>query len=214
MIFFAIKDLCIPEPPSQMTLPGGHTGLRLPAPRQAHSPSQYKSTHHYGRYINNLACKIRLDFQTSAYCPFLILVIMTDFFAQSLQAFQERMRTPWIGSILIASLLWNWQPLLFLVASDTALVTRFTYFESHTGWCSLFVGPVIAGFLFAAAKPWISLVMDWLGAQAIHQSRLHADRLAEDRSSKRLDFRAELLQKKAEIENEIVDHAIERKTKI
>ena len=56
--------------------------------------------------------------------------------------------------------------------------------------------------------------MDWLGAQAIHRSRLHADRLAEDRSSKRLDLRAELLQKKAEIENEIVDHAIERKTKI
>ena len=32
MTFFVIKDLCIPEPPSQMTLPGGHTGLRLPAP--------------------------------------------------------------------------------------------------------------------------------------------------------------------------------------
>jgi hypothetical protein len=30
---------------------------------------------------------------------------MTDFFAQSLQAFQERMRTPGIGSILIAFLL-------------------------------------------------------------------------------------------------------------
>jgi len=139
---------------------------------------------------------------------------MTDFFAQSLQAFQERMRTPWIGSILIAFLLWNWQPLLFLVASDTALLTRFTYFEIHTGWCSLFFGPVIAGFLFAAAKPWISLGMDWLGAWAIHRSRLRADRLAEDRSFKRLDLQAALLKKKAEIENEIVDHAIERKTKI
>ncbi|MDB9839342.1 hypothetical protein OAC57_03470 [Planktomarina temperata] len=139
---------------------------------------------------------------------------MTDFFAQSLQAFQERMRTPWIGSILIAFLLWNWQPLLFLVASDTALLTRFTYFEIHTGWCSLFFGPVIAGFLFAAAKPWISLGMDWLGAWAIHRSRLRADRLAEDRSFKRLDLQAASLKKKAEIENEIVDHAIERKTKI
>ena len=138
---------------------------------------------------------------------------MTDFFAQSLQAFQERMRTPWIGSILIAFLLWNWQPLLFLVASDTALLTRFTYFEIHTGWCSLFFGPVIAGFLFAAAKPWISLGMDWLGAWAIHRSRLRADRLAEDRSFKRLDLQAASLKKKAEIENEIVDHAIERKTK-
>ena len=133
---------------------------------------------------------------------------MTDFFAQSLQAFQERMRTPWIGSILIAFLLWNWQPLLFLFASDTALPARFTYFEIHTDWRSLFAGPVIAtGFLFAAAKPWISLVMDWLGAKAIHRSRLRADRLAEDRSSKRLDLRAESLKKKDEIENEIVDQA-------
>ena len=139
---------------------------------------------------------------------------MTDFFAQSLQAFQERMRTPWIGSILIAFLLWNWQPLLFLFASDTALPARFAYFEIHTDWRSLFAGPVIAGFLFAAAKPWISLGMDWLGAWAIHRSRLRADRLAEDRSFKRLDLQAASLKKKAEIENKIVDHTIERKTKI
>ncbi len=139
---------------------------------------------------------------------------MTDFFAQSLQAFQERMRTPWIGSILIAFLLWNWQPLLFLLASDTALLTRFTYFKIHTGWCSLFFGPIATGFVFAALKPWISLVMDWLGAKAIHQSRLLADRLAEDRSFKRLNLQEASLTKKAEIENKIVDHAIERKTKI
>jgi len=164
---------------------------------------------------------------------------MTDFFAQSLQAFQERMRTPWIGSILIAFLLWNWQPLLFLFASDTALLTRFTYFKIHTGWCSLFFGPIATGLVFAALKPWISLFMDWLGAWAIHRSRLRADRLAEDRRSKRLDIReklaektdeieneieerrskrldlqAESLKKKAEIENEIVNHAIERRKKI
>jgi len=49
---------------------------------------------------------------------------------------------------------------------------------------------------------------------AVHRSRLRADRLAEDRSFKRLDLQAASLKKKAEIENEIVDHAIERKTKI
>ena len=124
------------------------------------------------------------------------------------------MRTPWIGNILIAFLLWNWQPLLFLVASDTALLTRFNYFEIHTDWRSLFAYPIATGFVFAALKPWISLGMDWLGAWAIHRSKLHADRLAEDRSFKRLDLQAASLKKKAEIENEIVDHAIERKTKI
>ena len=91
---------------------------------------------------------------------------------------------------------------------------RFAYFEIHTDWRSLFVGPLIAGFLFAAAKPWISLGMDWLGAWAIHRSRLHADRLAEDRSSKRLDLQAESLQKEDEIENEVIDQAIERRKKL
>jgi hypothetical protein len=139
---------------------------------------------------------------------------MTDFFAQSLQAFQERMRTPWIGSILIAFLLWNWQPLLFLFASDTALPARFAYFEIHTDWRRLFACPIATGFLFAAAKPWISLFMDWLGAWAIHRSRLRADRIAEDRSFKRLNLLAASMKRKAEIENEIVDHAIDRKQKL
>jgi cytochrome c biogenesis protein CcdA len=76
------------------------------------------------------------------------LVLLRIFFAQSLQAFQERMRTPWMGSILIAFLLWNWH-----FARDTALLARFSYFEMHTDWRSLFAGRIISGFVFAAAKP-------------------------------------------------------------
>ena len=56
--------------------------------------------------------------------------------------------------------------------------------------------------------------MDWLGAWAIHRSRLHADRLAEDRRSKRLDLRAELLQKTDGIANEAINQAIGRSQKI
>src|SRR6056300_1860688 len=44
---FLKHSLCITQPPSQHTLPGGNTGLRLPAPRQAHSPSQYTGTYGY-----------------------------------------------------------------------------------------------------------------------------------------------------------------------
>src|SRR5210317_2202442 len=42
-----LEDLCITEPQSQSTLPGGNTGLRLPAPRQAHSPSGYTGIYGY-----------------------------------------------------------------------------------------------------------------------------------------------------------------------
>ena len=139
---------------------------------------------------------------------------MTDFFAQSLQAFQERMRTPWIGSILIAFLLWNWQPLLFLFASDTALPARFAYFDAYTDWRNLFVGLIATGFFFAAAKPWISLLMDKLGAQAIHRSRLHADRLAAYRRSKQLEQQQNLAKEEGQIENEVTDQVIERIKKL
>ena len=139
---------------------------------------------------------------------------MTDFFAQSLQAFQERMRTPWIGSVLIAFFLWNWQPLLFLFASDTALPARFAYFDAYTDWRSLFVGPIATGFFFAAAKPWISLLMDKLGAQAIHRSRLHADRLAAYRRSKQLEQQQNLAKEEGQIENEVTDQIIERIKKL
>jgi hypothetical protein len=36
-------------------LPGGNTGLRLPAPRQAHSPSEYTGTYGYG---SNFFCDV------------------------------------------------------------------------------------------------------------------------------------------------------------
>ena len=42
-----LEDLCITELPSHNTLPGGNTGLRLPAPRQAHSPSGYTGIYGY-----------------------------------------------------------------------------------------------------------------------------------------------------------------------
>jgi len=42
-----LEDLCITEPQSQRTLPGGNTGLRLPATRQAHSPSGYTGIYGY-----------------------------------------------------------------------------------------------------------------------------------------------------------------------
>ena len=47
-----VKDLCIPEPPSQNRLSGGNTGLRQPAPRQSHSLSGYIGISGYG---SNLA---------------------------------------------------------------------------------------------------------------------------------------------------------------
>jgi hypothetical protein len=86
MTFFVIQDLCIIQPPNQVTWPGGNTGLRPPRPAL---PSllwkiyQQSSLQNASRFLN-----FRIE-------PIFDLGFMTDFFAQSLQAFQERMRIHW-----------------------------------------------------------------------------------------------------------------------
>ena len=61
MTFFVIKDLCISEPPSQMTLPGGHTGLRLPAPG--------RRIHHLGILAHMVIAQILQRFHHQTYAP-------------------------------------------------------------------------------------------------------------------------------------------------
>ena len=56
--------------------------------------------------------------------------------------------------------------------------------------------------------------MDKLGAQAIHRSRLHADRLAADRRSKQLEQQQNLAKEEGQIENEVTDQIIERIKKL
>ena len=67
-----VKDLCIPEPPSQNLLSGGDTGLRLPVPRQAHSPSGYIGIYGYGSNFAVMSPQVRCA-RPGRRCPHFVL---------------------------------------------------------------------------------------------------------------------------------------------
>jgi hypothetical protein len=77
---FARKNLCIIQPPNQVTWPAGTTGLRPPRPALTSllwNIYQQSSLHYASRFLN-----FRI-------VPIFDLGFMTNFFAQSLQTYQR-----------------------------------------------------------------------------------------------------------------------------
>lgn len=76
-------------------------------------------------------------------------------------AFSDRIRSHFVGSILLAFCFWNWKPLWYLLFEEATVTERIAFFEaSSTGW-SLYFWPVVTGLVAAMLLPWVK----YLGAE-------------------------------------------------
>lgn len=83
-------------------------------------------------------------------------------------AFSERIRSPFVGSVVIALLLWNWKLVWYLLFADVPVVDKLAFVESQSrdlvlpfvtisNW-SLYGVPFIVGIGAAIAMPWVRYV--------------------------------------------------------
>ena len=79
-----------------------------------------------------------------------------DFLKEAYEAWSQRVKTPLVGSMIIAFFAWNWKPIWYLFASDESAAIRLRFFELNTDAQSLFVGPAIAGTTLALVIPWLA----------------------------------------------------------
>ena len=89
-------------------------------------------------------------------------VHVLDALKETMDAWLARVKSPVLGYIVLAFILVNWKPLWFLVFADYGAYHRIHYFELHTDWLSLYVGPVALGVAAAAISPWAVLFGAWL----------------------------------------------------
>ncbi|NDW53286.1 hypothetical protein [Aliiroseovarius sp. PrR006] len=136
---------------------------------------------------------------------------MTDFLKDVFDAAQSRIRSPFIGSIVIVFLAINWQPLFYLLFADKPVRARFLYFEANTDNWSLYVYPPILGFLVAFAAPWLKLLGAWIASRPVrllrnlqHHEEIEREIHALEQSARLADARAK--QEKAE-ETRIIEAA-------
>lgn len=108
---------------------------------------------------------------------------MTDFFKDVFEAAQQRIRSPFIGSVIFAFIAVNWQALFYLLFADASVADRLEHFNDGTNFRSLYVFPVCAGVAFALAMPWLRFAGAWI---AVKPSSLLADLQGNEASRRRV----------------------------
>lgn len=96
-----------------------------------------------------------------------------DFLKEAYDAYSQRIRSPFIGSIFFAFLFFNWKPVWFLLFADVSVPEKFEFFDSNTTAASLYWGPIIVGVLVALALPWVQFGGAWLVSRPTRLLRSH-----------------------------------------
>ena len=139
-----------------------------------------------------------------------------------MEAFTQRISSPVIGSIVLAFLIFNWEPIFFVVFAGDAPPEKFDYFHTNTNIKSLLVFPVITGVVFAIATPWIKFLaaiasefptrkLRLLQHESAHKILRTKNQLATERESERAIYEQSLInqaKRDQEIKEEITDESI------
>ena len=81
-----------------------------------------------------------------------------DFLKEAYEAWSQRVRAPFAGSIILAFAAWNWKPIWYLFASDESAAIRLRFFEQNTDAWSLYGWPVLTGTALVLFLPWLGVV--------------------------------------------------------
>ncbi len=84
-----------------------------------------------------------------------------EFFKDLSEAWSQRLRSPFIGSIALSFFAVNWQPVWYLLFADRPVRQKFLYFDANTSLVSLAVIPIVVGVALALATPWLRTLGTW-----------------------------------------------------
>lgn len=135
-------------------------------------------------------------------------VVNVDVLKDISEAMSQRIRSPFLGSILLVFAALNWKPIWYLLFADKPVFAKFLYIEANTDPNVLYFWPVVGGIILAIAMPWITLV----GAYVAAKPRQHLNEFQLDaiHSEKMSDLKrsAELEAEKKNVETEIANRVI------
>lgn len=84
-----------------------------------------------------------------------------EFLKDAFEALEQRVRSPFLGSIAISFFVINWKPLWYLFFADRPVAFKLDYFELKTDPNSLIWYPLFFGVALALLTPFLRLVGAW-----------------------------------------------------
>lgn len=134
-------------------------------------------------------------------------------FGEIFDTFQSRVRSPIFGSIAVAFVIFNWQPLFYLVFENAGATDKFNFFEANTTVKSKYVWPIIAGLIFATSAPWIAFASSWIASKPTLLLRAHQLRQRNETKTLELSLKIQREKQFAEGAAELTKKALERSEK-
>jgi len=80
---------------------------------------------------------------------------MTDLFKDVFDTAQQRIRSPFLGSIIFAFVAFNWRVLFYLFFADVSVADRIAYFDDPTTPGPFYWSPLIWGVILALIMPFL-----------------------------------------------------------
>ncbi|UWQ04252.1 hypothetical protein [Aliiroseovarius crassostreae] len=103
---------------------------------------------------------------------------MGDVLKDIFEAANNRIRSPFVGSILFVFLVVNWMPIYNLLFGDTSVLMRLAYFRYATNGWSLYIWPILGGIGFALLSPWLKHFGAWCAQVPTAKLKLMQDNAA------------------------------------
>lgn len=130
-----------------------------------------------------------------------------DTFREIFDAMNSRIRSPIFGSIAIASAIANWKPLFYLAFAKVPVADRFSFVDEHATFWLGFFWPVVLGFAFAMASPWVALFSAWAAEEPTKRRKIRQTKSADKILTEKLKLEKTRIQFMATEEEAIIDAA-------
>lgn len=85
---------------------------------------------------------------------------LVELIKESVSGLLDRVKSPILFSIFLTFLAVNWRPIWFIVWGDGSAINRLEFFDANTSNMSLYVIPIVLGFLIGILGPWLR----WIGS--------------------------------------------------
>jgi len=82
--------------------------------------------------------------------------VAVDGIKEILAAFEARVKSKILGSVVIAFIATNWKVIFYVIFEKVGAEAKFEYFDDNTDLWSLIAIPLFAGFLLSVLLPWVN----------------------------------------------------------
>lgn len=122
-----------------------------------------------------------------------------DWLKDIYDAYNQRIKSPIIGSVFLAFIACNWQPIFFVIFADVSVEDRFQYWERVTSDSTLIFIPVALGTAFAISVPFISFISAAIVVGPTNELRKLVERSSHEVALTKAEHQQELEEKREEL---------------